>query len=58
MATIEICSRTLNGQVDQAEFFIYGDLGPDSRVSGVLCRPVQPGVITKLSLFGDGVKDP
>src|SRR4029077_3064253 len=58
MATIEICSRTLNGQVNQAEYFIDGDLGPDSRVAGVLCRAVQPGVITKLSLFGDGVKNP
>src|SRR5215469_15551708 len=58
MATIEICSRTLNGQVNQAEFLVDGDLGPDSRVAGVFCRTVQPAVITKLSLLGDGVKDP
>src|SRR5215469_3614793 len=58
MATIEICSRTLHGQVNQAEVLIDGDLGPDSRVAGVVCRAVQPGVITKLSLLRDGVKDP
>src|SRR6516225_3314868 len=58
MATKKISSRTLNGQINQAEFLIDGDLGPDSRVAGVLCRAVQPAVITKLSLLGDGVKDP
>src|SRR5262245_6281664 len=55
---VKVRGRRLHSQVDQPEFFIDGDLGPDARVAIGGPRIVKPGVIAKLAGAGDRMKSP
>ncbi len=58
MAAVVVAGGRFDGQVDQAELFVDGDLRPDAGVAGVLGRAVEPGIVAEFAFDRNGVEDP
>ena len=58
VTAVVVARRHLDGQIDDAQLFVYGDLCPHSRVARVLPGVVQPSVIAELARPRERVEDP
>src|SRR5207248_8356963 len=47
-----------DGQIDEAELFVDGNLRPYASVAGVFGGALFPCVVAELAFFRDGVKNP
>src|SRR5579871_4260424 len=58
MAAIKIACGTFHWQVGEPQFFVNGDLGPNSSVARVFGRALFPGVVAKFAFLWNRVKNP
>src|SRR5438045_1648419 len=58
IAAVIISSGQFDGKVHEAEIRIDRNLRPDAGVACIFGGSVEPGIITELALFRNGVKDP
>src|SRR5207249_6824660 len=58
MATVKIAGGRFDGQIDEAELFVDGNLRPYASVAGVFGGALFPCVVAELAFFRDGVKNP
>ncbi len=58
LAAVVVRGRDFDRQIDQAEFFVDGHLGPDAGVAVGGPGAVLPGVVAELARARDGVEGP
>src|ERR1041385_756319 len=58
MPAVVVAGRRLDRQVDETEGLVDRNLRPHAGVARVLGRPVEPGLVARLALLWDRVKDP